>query len=408
MAGINYANLVKHFRTDAVAAGRELRESLQKKEFRPRDFNDLGALFEACFGWEEYKACKSGKSLANDVFARHGLLESGGTGAVSTSAFQAISGQIVYSAVLEGWEMVPAVVSPLIPEVPTQFLDGEKIAGVTNIGDEGTIVYEGQPYPVAGVSEDYINTPPLRKRGLMCAVTREAVFADRTGQLLERCNGVGESLRYADENRAIDCLIDENTGAVSALNGGHRYHRRGNSIATYGNNSGTHDWDNLQASNTLLDYTDIENAELLLDAMTDPGTGLVTGKFRAAAQHLVVTTQLVHTAKQILHATEVRVHVTGYPTSGNPIERASANTLQTYTIVTSPMLAGRLATDTHWFLGNISKAFRKMVAWKLETTQAPSNSYEEFHRDIVAQYKAGHCDAYTTFEPRYMIQNTVA
>lgn len=399
---IKYANLVKHFQVDPVVAARELHEAIAKKEIRQRDFGEIGGLFEAVFGWEEFSHCRSDRQrLVN----QH-VFES--SGAVNTAMFQAISGQIVYSAVLEGWESVPAVFGPLIPEVPTQFLDGEKIAGVTDIGDEGQHIKEGDPYPLASVTEDWINTPPLKKRGLMCAVTREAVFSDRTGQLLERCNGVGESLRYADENRAIDCVIDENAGAASAVVGGHRYHRKGNSIATYGNSSGTHDFDNLQATNTLLDYTDIENAELLLDAMLDPGTGLVTGKYRAAAQHLVVPSGLVHTAKQVLHATEVRVHVGGYPTSGNLVDRASGNTLQTYQIVTSPMLAARLATDTHWFLGNIAKAFRKMVAWRLETSQAPANSHEEFQRDIVAQYKAGHCDAYTTFDPRYMIQNTVA
>lgn len=400
MASINYAPLVEHYRKDPGAADRYLKEAIKSKEIKSHEFRDLGSLFEACFGWEEYRACKMDRSrLVNSH-----VMEA--AGAVSTQAFQNISGQIVYSAIMEAYDAAPFVFRSQIPSVPTQFLSGEKIAGITNLGNISQAVPEGQPFPIFGVSEDWINTPPLVKRGGIVPVTREAVFSDRTGVLLERCGKVGDALGIADEYRAIDAVIDENAGATSAMTGGHRYHRKDNSIATYGDSSGTHDWDNLQASNALQDFSDIENAELLFDAMTDPGTGIVTGAFRAAANQIIVTTQLLHTAKQILTATQLRLQVGGYPTSGNVPQRVSPNSLDNYTIVTSPLLAVRLATDTSWFVGNIGKAIRKMVAWPLETTQAPTNSHDEFTRDIVVQYKAEHCDAYAVFEPRFLVKST--
>lgn len=397
---IKFEPLVEHYRKDPAGAERFLKEAVKAKEIKTSEWRDLGALFEACFGWEEFRACRTDRSrLVNQhVLEAHG--------AVSTHAFQNISGQIVYSAIMEAYDIAPMVFRSQIPTVQTAILTGEKIAGITNLGNISTAVAEGAPFPTFGVSEDWINTPPLQKYGGIVPVTREAVFSDRTGVLMDRCSKVGDALGIADEYRAIDAVIDENAGAKSAMVGGHRYHRKDASIATYGDSSGTHDWDNLQASNALLDYSDIENAELLFDAMTDPGTGLVTGAFRAAANQIIVTTSLLHTANQILTATQLHLQVGGYPTSGNIPQRVSPNSLGTYSIVTSPLLAVRLGTDSSWFVGNIGKALRKMQAWGLETTTAGANSYDEFTRDVVAQYKAEHCDAYVTFEPRFMVKST--
>ena len=395
---INYRNLLEHYQRDPVQAQRDFEACFADKSIKPTDI-ELGAAFCEAFGWNEFQACKRGKRMAHDVMEA--------AGAVGTQFFQNISGQLVVNAVMDSFDAPEFVFSKMIPTMPTEF-DGEKIPGISAIGDEALVVGENDPYPLAGVVEDWIETPRLRKRGLIVPITREAVFFDRTSVLMDRCKQVGYWLGYNREIRAIDCVIDENAGAVSAMQGGHRFHWKGNSIATFGNNSGTHSWDNLAGTNTLVDYSDIENAELLLDAMTDPENGIITGVYRAAAKHLVVTSQLLHTAKQILTATDLILHAGGYNASASVNERRSPNSLQTYEIVTSPLLAGRQATDTTWFLGNITKAYRWMENFPMTTVEAPTNSHDEFHRDIVAAYKASERGGYATFDPRYMIQSTVA
>jgi hypothetical protein len=400
MASINYAPLVEHYRADPETATHELKSAIRDKKIKTSEWKDLGNLFEACFGFDEYRQCRNdrGRLVTKQVFEAHG--------AVSTHAFQAISGQIVYSAIMEAYDAAAFVFRNLIPEVRTTLLNGERIAGITGLGEISTPVPEGEAFPLFGVSADWIQTPPLVKRGGIVPVTREAVFSDRTGVLLDRCSKVGDALALGDEFRAIDAVIDENATAKSATAGGHRYHRKDVSIATFGDVSGAHDFDNLEASNALIDWTDVEKAELLFDAMTDPGTGVPTGAFRAASNQIIVPSGLLHTAKHVLQATEVRLHSGGYATSGNPSERAGPNTLQGYSIISSPLLAYRMAVDTNWFVGNVGKALRKMVAWPLETTQAPSNSHDEFTRDIVVQYKAEQCDAYVVVEPRFLVKNT--
>ncbi len=394
--GINYKTVVEDFRADPAKAAVGLRESFKSKEVRPSDF-DLGRLFEECFGWAEFAQCRRDKShLATEVMAKR-MLEA--EGAVSTSAFQNISGQIVYSAVLEKYEGEEFAFTKLIPEIPVTngTLEGEKIAGVTQMGDEATIRKEADPYTLAGVGEDWIFAPATPDRGMIVPVTWEAVFADRTGQLLERCGDVGYWMGYNVEVRAIDCVIDENTTA-------HRYNWRGTVIATYGDNSGTHTWDNSESSNALVDWTDINTAEQLLNAMTDPYTG---APFMTDPKHLVVYKGLEQTARRVISATEIRVASPGYATSGNPTQTIASNPFANkYQIVTSRLLAQRLATDTDWFIGDIGKAFKRRVAEPLTVVQAPTNNMDEFNRRIVQQYRVNERSAFFTMQPRLMVKSS--
>jgi hypothetical protein len=199
------------------------------------------------------------------------------------------------------------------------------------------------------------------------------------------------------EKRAIDCVIDENATA-------HRYNWRGTTIATYGDNSGSHTWDNLAASNALVDWTDLDTAEQVFNGITDPYTG---EPVMIEPKHLVITKQLEQTAMRILNATEIRVATPGWATTGNPTETLLQNPYRTkYMPVTSRLLAARLATDTTWFLGDISKAFRYRVAEPMNVAQAGANSEDEFKRRIVQQFRVNERGAYYTVNPRYMVTCT--
>lgn len=373
----------------------EIEVALQSGDLNPRDFR-IRPLFEALV--------ENGRQVIDDLL-RPGDQRSDFTklveaDVVNTAAFANITGQIIYSRILEAYQAEEFVVSKMIPDIQTDF-DGEKIAGMGQIGDKAELIDEAGEYPMAGVNEDWIQTPQTKKRGLIVPITKEAIFFDRTGLILQRCGEVGEFLGLNKEKRACDCLVDENTTA-------HRYNRKGRgAVATYGNNSGSHDWDNLQESNALADWTDIDNAEQLLYSILDPNTGepIVIG----ASPKLICTRQLSATAMRIRNATEVNHVVPGFAVSNNPIETRSPNPVaNTFDVVFSRMLAARMATDTSWFYGNPERAFAYMQNWPLTTTQAPANSHLEFHRDIVMGWKASERGQYVTLDPRHMVKNTVA
>lgn len=390
---VNYGELLKHYRTDARGAGRLLRESLQSREMRARDF-DFGKLFVECFGYSDWNSCRAGHQFANDVFARR-LTEA--EGAVSTAAFQNISGQIVYSETMEKYQSEDFVIAKMIPERNAVILDGEKIAGITELGNAGGVRKEADAYKIAGVGEDWIFTPPIKDFGMIVPVTWEAVFNDRTGDVLDRAGAVGEAIGIGEEIAAVDALIDENVTT-------HRYNwRNAGQIATYGDNSGSHTWDNYAASNGLVDWTDLNEAEQVFNALVNPFTGL---PIAVDAKHLIVTKQNEQTARRIVNATEIRVATPGYATSSNPTQTVVKNPYENkYEVVTSRYLAYRMATDTDWFLGDVSKLLRRMVAEPMNVQQAPSGNKDEFERRIVNQFRANKRYAHVVVQPRAMVKS---
>lgn len=395
--GIRYKSLVEDYQKLGRAEGDNL---LRKTIEHDRGFLpafEFGRLFEACFGTSTFHACRERDRSITRLLSE----DSDGT---TSAAFQNITGQIMYSTVLEKYTDEEFVFTKLIPEMPSKLSMPEQIPGITRLGDAAAIRNENEAYKIVGVGETWIHAPGCDDRGFAVTLTKEALFDDRTnGQLMESISELSYSLGVNVEKRAIDCVIDENTTAASAMTGGHRYHWRNTSIATYGDNSGSHTWDNLQASNALVDWTDVENAELLAAAITDPYTG---EPIMVRPKHLIVTPQLLHTAKQIVRATENRLQVGGYATSGNLVTRLSPNTIESYTIVSSRLLAARLGTDTSWFFGDIGRAFKRKVNWPLEVKMAPANNDDELMRKIVMKGAVNEKSAFFTMEPRYMIKST--
>jgi len=323
------------------------------------------------------------------------LMEEG----VDTGAFSNITGQIVYNEVMEAFSN-PAFIAPqLAKTVVTSFLDGEKIAGISVVGDTGEKIGEGQPYPLVGVTEDYVETPRTDKNGLIVPVTKEAIISDRTGVLLERASSVSQSLAINKEKRVIDAVTGQTT----------IYKRKGNSIATYGDDSGTHDWDNLQASNALTDYTDVENALLLFDGLTDPNTA---EPIVVSATHLLVPTALLMTARRIIRATGIEQGaisasvprtLSANPLTGPSDQEGQQGQLQ---VLSNAYVKARTSSTTTWFIGDPIKAFRYMEVWPITAVQAPPNSELEFTHDIVQRYKVSERGAAAAIEPRYMVKNT--
>lgn len=318
------------------------------------------------------------------------LVEAGDT--VNTMAFAQITGQIIYNATMDAFTSEAFVFSPVIRTIQTD-LSGEKIAGVTRMGDVAEVVSEGDPYPLVGVGQDWIETPQTTKRGMIVPLTREAIQADRTNLVIQRCGEVGEFLGLNKEKRVIDCIIDENVTT-------HRYKWRGTSYATYQTSS---PWDNVTASAALTDWTDINEAEQTLAAILDPNTGEPIVNM---PRDFICTRQLLYTARYILNATAVRI---GDITAAPGIQVQTSNPVTAdYRILSSQLLAARMATDTTYYLGDLSKAFAYMQNWPLTTVQAPANSEDEFNRDIVMKWKATEKGATATLEPRVMNKSTVA
>lgn len=385
----------KETRSNTLAG---LLDAIRKKEVRGDDFQ-IQRLFESTVpDGREFISEFFDPSLQGNGKSAVSLMESGN---VNTGAFSTIVKEIAATHVMDAYEAEIDPVVGLIPTIKTN-RNGERVPGVSQIGDLGEDVPEEGEYPRVGLSEDWMDTPQTTKSGLIIGITKEAIFFNYPMEsvILSRCSAVGSSLGIRKSNRAIDCLIDENRTV-------HRYNRKDRGkVATYGNNSGYHDWDNLEASNGLVNYTDVDNMDALLSAIRDPNTGepitLPKGK-----PSLICARGLRMTARNIVNASEI-VHVLpGYATSANPMEVKNQNQFQNaFEVVSSERIGMRLATDTDWFYGWPELAFRCMENWPITTVQAPVNSEDEFKRDIIMQWKSSERSVYYTWEPRRMGKST--
>src|SRR5579862_5353113 len=156
---------------------------------------------------------ENGQELFNSISYRksggRSLMEA--ASGVDTTAFYGIIGQIIFNKIKDAYQDPEFLWPDLVDKMSTVFLDGERIPGIGRIGDKAEIVDEGQPYPTVGLNEEFIDTAPTRKRGMIVPVTREIIVADRTGILMKAAGEVGYWLGLNKEKRVLDVA----TGAVN-------------------------------------------------------------------------------------------------------------------------------------------------------------------------------------------------
>lgn len=300
---------------------------------------------------------------------------------VSTAMFAYTMGQIIYTETLKSYNMPELIGDKLVTKWSTQF-SGEKIPGVTEVGDQVEIVGEGSPYPRALIGESYIETPETIKRGLIIDVTKEAIFFDRTNLILKRAANVGKFIGINREKRILDVVL-----GISTL-----YKRNGAAaVATYGS-------DNTKTSNALVDWTNVDAMDQLFNAQTDPDTG---EPIVITANTVIVPMALLSVAKRILRAGMTIGSASSRET------RVDGNSLDhDFTILSNQYVKARGGSDTSWWYGNPKEAFIYAENFPLTVITNTENAHMSFERDIVSQSKASERGAAGIIERRYMAKST--
>jgi len=383
---LNYRELKRRYDLDgAERTVQHLSEALHEGHLAPEEFSirDLAeSLVPDGREWVRMLDPRSGGSV-NVMEASDG---------VDVTAFLNITGQVIYSKLLDAYEQETFVASKLVQTIPTR-LDGEKIPGITRIAENVDEVSPGMPYPNLGFGEDYVETPSTSKRGFIVPVTKEAIFFDRTHLILSRAAEVGEVLGLNKEKRILDAVV----GATSSFkSNGTNY----NTYYTAG------PWINELASNELVDWTNVDAAEQVFAEILDPHTGepvLVRGTT------ILVMPAYRHAAHRVFNAEEITYGATGSETA-----TTAANPLGNYRVEESRLAQRRIVASgvtsadakKWWFIGDFRKAFAYMENWPITVTQAPINSEADFNNDIVLRFKASERGAAAVLNPRYVVKCT--
>lgn len=322
--------------------------------------------------------------------------------AVDTSTFSHITGQLIFSTIQEAMKLDTLIGDELVTIMPSSFQNAELIPGISNASDEfEKEIGEGKPYPLVGLSEEYVEIPRAEKHGGILGITRESIIGDRTGVLVERARTIGTGLAIRREKAILDVFI----GAVNP------YKRNGEARITYHNTD--MGFDNLD-TNALETYVDIQEAETLFRRMRDPATGEPLG---LSINTIVVAPALIWLARQIIHATEIRQ---GDPTAAPSIQQIGANPIPfNLKLLSNDWLRDRLLAadgvagldtdtakmDAFWFIGNPKAAFVWKEIWPLTVEEAPQNNEAQFNRDVWMQFKASYKGVAGVREPRLIIRS---
>jgi hypothetical protein len=383
---LKYRELKRRYELDgAEQTVNHLSEALREGHLKPDDFSirDLAeALVPDGGAWVRMLDPRSAGSVS--------VMEAGD--GVDVTAFLNITGQVIYSKIMEAYTQEAFVVSKLVDTIPTR-LDGEKIPGIGGLVGNVDEVGPGMPFPHLGFGEDYIETPSTTKRGFIVPVTKEAIFFDRTHLILSRAAEVGEVLGLNKEKRLIDLVI----GVTN------NYKWKGTTYNTYQTST---PWINTLSGNELVDWTDVDAAEQLFADILDPNTGepvLVGGST------MLVMPAYRHAAHRVVNATQLTFEPDGSATAtfaANPLSglRVFDSRLAYRRIVASGVAA--VDAKKYWFLGDFRRAFAYMENWPITVTQAPLGSEAEFSSDIVLRFKASERGAAAVLNPRYVVKST--
>ena len=272
-----------------------------------------------------------------------------------------------------------------------------------------------------GFTEEYIQTPATTKRQLGIAVTKEAVFFDRTGLVLDRASYVGTILGLRKEKNLILTFIGANetfqekrTGDSAAV-----------SLATYYAADDNARWTNHLDGNPLNDWTNINAAEQAFSQMTDPNTGepiilpgrrvLVAPQIQALSLNQLMQAQAVWKFTQggatpgtgSGTCAGLDGATAGWANSGkNPLMDLSitmATSRQLYKQVLAYLDSNAADAASYWWYGDPA-AFAYMENWPITVVQAPANSEAQFNQDVVARFKASERGIPAIMEPRRMMR----
>lgn len=292
---------------------------------------------------------------------------------LTSSAFPNISGEIISKVMIDAYEQFPKDHEKLVRTVPSK-LKVSRVAGWSAIGSISQVT-EKQDYPEIIPPDEKVQTINNFKYGGILSLTKEDIFFDQTGQLLDRARGIGERAQQKRANLIYSGIVDAGN---TALSGGALYSASAPYLNLITSNPlGTDGWE--AARKNLLDKVD-ENGEPIWVMGDRP--------------FLMVGSALLATAEKLAK------------NERGPLGTANldVNLAQgQFDPIMNPYMA---ANSTDWLYGAFSRQFRWEEVWPFEIfTRVGQDTEEGFKADVIQQVKASFYGGTGAADFRYVNKN---
>lgn len=317
-------------------------------------------------------------AMQNAGYMENPILESEGSGAVSSSAFASAVGQLIATKVIEGYDSPGFIGDQLVTEMSSTHR-GERVVGFTDLQGP-KVVEEGGEYQESTFAEKYVGTVET-KRGRLLSITEEAVFFDQTGEILRRASNLGRKSREDRERRIVRGVAD-----VSSTERIYRPSGTATQLYSSGNK-------NLLATATpLVDWTDLQEA-LSYHAKTqrgdqEPDDENSTQPIVWMPTGLVTSSELSGVAARIFAATIVASGGVEAP-AGAILNAMNQGQIRPLWSVFLDAAQGEDQWDdaSDWLIGDYPRAFIYKAIWPLQTFRAPAQNMGQWLTDTVAAFK---------------------
>lgn len=335
--------------------GGKVKELLESKKLDPMRVS-LRALYEALVG----------------PLSSRELMEAGN---LASSAFPNIAGQIISKVMIDGYQEFPKDVEKLCKTVPSK-LKTSRVVGWSAIGFVQQ-VNEKEDYPEVVPPDEKYQTIKNLKYGGLLSLTREDLFFDQTGELVDRARMIGQ--RGAQKRAAlIFAAVCDGAGVPAngtALSGAALYTSTNVNLIT-ANPLATAGWE--AARKKLMDQVDEQGEPIWV--MGDKPL-------------LVVGSTLLATAEKL----QKNEH--GDLGTAN-LDRNLAQ--GQFDVVVNPYLP----STSSWWYGAPARQIRWEEVWPLETfTRVGQDSEVGFNQDLIQQFKLSFYGGAGAADYRYVIES---
>ena len=291
---------------------------------------------------------------------------------LTSSAFPTIAGEIISSVIIQGYESFPKNGDKLVRTVPSK-LKVSLVPGWKAIGKIRR-VNEREPYGQVTPPDEKTATIKNFKHGGLLDLTRESIFFDQTGQLLDDARALGEEGARFREEIIMNKICDVDADALSGAD----LYSAGNVNLLTTNPLGTAGW---------------ENAHVSLMDKKDDNTGKPIWVF-GERPILVCAAGLWPTAEKL------RANEYGPQGTANLDVNLARNMFE---VVVNPYLT---KANTTWWYGGFKRQFRWEEVWPLETfTRVGQDTEEGFKQDVIQQFKVSFYGGCGAVDTRYVFEN---
>lgn len=331
---------------------------------------------------------------------------------IDISSWDVTVGGLIEARIIEEYRKPEFVMERLFQKIPTN-LHAQKLIGTSRIGDKALLMQPGQSHPAAQFTERWITTPYTLKYGLKCEVTKEAVFFDRTSQVLTRAGSIGFELATRREYLMCDVFL----GNVNPYNYGgvgyNTYLTSGTWVNDLtGNSLFGGDIYNLQnmwvAAQNMRDQESSQPISVNLNTIVVPPNNMITARAIIRAQQI-----------QILSSGSASVFNQGLRTDAPPPQDLYGEQLGAYELIWSPYLYKRMtdATSTggsgltatqaqnYWWGVEGDSALAWMENWDVSIVTVNANDYVMADQGIVMAAIGDFMGTPTVMEPRKLIRS---